>query len=105
MRGFIPILIVIPVAIISLATIVVATFNNNLPIVEQNPDSISRSVNQSPSSTISPSPLESPPSNDPSHSSSPSPDFDPKLDYQAIAKTAPSPSPIALAPSSTSSRW
>lgn len=99
MRGFAPILVIIPVAIISLASVVMSTFSEPQTPTEE-PEAISRSIYTSPT----PSPLP-PPTEEPSPSleasPSPSPLDDPTIELKAIAKEAPSPTPKPVISSNT----
>src|SRR3990167_634624 len=92
MRGFAPILVIIPVAVASLASVVLITFKSVSPQETPQPKAISRSI-----SIPSPSPFEPSPNSQaqssPQPSPSPSPEDELKIDYQAFAKEAPSPTP------------
>lgn len=97
MRGFAPIIIVIPIAIVSLASIAITTFTNNNQTQEPKPEAISRSIKQpaSPTSTqILSSPKTSPTMNPtPSPTSTPETEDKAEIEYQAIAKVVPTPTP------------
>src|SRR3990167_6278414 len=92
MRGFAPILVIIPVAVASLASVVLITFKSVSPQETPQPKAISRSI-----SIPSPSPFEPSPNSQaqssPQPSPSPGPEDELKIDYQAFAKEAPSPTP------------
>src|SRR3989344_3316108 len=92
MRGFAPILVIIPVAIASLASVALITFRSAGSKETPQPKSVSRLIfNSSPSPLeISPNPT---PESSPIQSPSPEPEDDLQIDYQAFAKEAPSPTP------------
>lgn len=92
--GFVPILLIIPVAIIGFASIAFSTFKSDISQTNLEPKSLSRSIIEPPS----PNPQEPSPSQDPSPTPdvSPSPSLEPvaqTIDFKAFAKEAPSPSP------------
>ena len=92
MRGFAPILVIIPVAVASLASVVLITFKSVSPQETPQPKAISRSISIPSASPLEPSP-NSQTQSSPEPSPSPSPEDELKIDYQAFAKEAPSPSP------------
>jgi len=105
-KGFVPLILIIPVAIVSLVTLAVTTIKtNHQPTIQPSPNSISRSLE----SDTSPSPQtlqqEQTIEDNPSPSLSPSTEPDLSLEYTAVAKEAPlptpSPSPKPVAASST----
>lgn len=106
-KGFVPMLLIIPVAIVGLASIALSVFKTQPNPQTLHPSPLTRSIVQIPipspfestqSSTANPSPETSP---------SPTPEENRTIDFQAFAKEAPSPSPSpkpkATTPSSTSS--
>ena len=104
MRGFALPLLIIPIAVIGLASIVASVIDNDeSQLSEKGPESISRAITTLPSPSPAPSPQENPsPSPEPSPTSPPPEIVDePKIDYQAIAKEAPSPSPKPVVTSNT----
>ena len=92
MRGFAPILVIIPVAVASLASVVLITFRSVSPQETPQPKAISRSISIPSASPLEPSP-NSQTQSSPEPSPSPSPEDELKIDYQAFAKEAPSPTP------------
>lgn len=102
--GFAPILVIIPVAVVSLTSIILTAIIDNNFEKKPEPRSISRSVYNIPS----PAPTRSTevnsdllPSSSPSPSPSPNFEEDQLLEYKAIIKEAPSPTPKAVVSSNT----
>ena len=105
-KGFVPLLLLIPVAIVSVISITVTTLKtNHKPNHEPFPNSISKSVATSPSPA--PQQEEQKIEESPTPTPSPSPEPELSLEYTAVAKEAPtptpSPSPKPVAASSTTS--
>lgn len=91
-KGFVPLLLLIPVAIVSIISLTVATLKTNYnPNLKPSPNSISRSIENSPSS--SPQQEEQKIEESPTPIPSPSIEPDLSLEYTAVAKEAPTPSP------------
>ncbi|OGD87670.1 hypothetical protein A3J17_03385 [Candidatus Curtissbacteria bacterium RIFCSPLOWO2_02_FULL_40_11] len=102
--GFAPILIIIPVAVVSLASVALVSLKSESPQESPQPRSISRSIIESPSPLEALASTESEASVEPSPT--PSPEDELKIDYQTFAREAPSPSPtpkVISTPSSTTS--
>ncbi len=101
MRGFSPILLVIPIAIITLSTILITAVRGNVKFPNSRPISLSRSILRSPSPISSPNS----PSPSPSPSSSPESLMQSIVSYLAVPSPSPIPTPAANANVSTGSNY